>query len=83
MEIFKKTPQIKFMKYKVHALILTGIIVAAGLVNVLFFNGLKPGIDFGGGTLIRVMFNKPMSHRPDPGRSQEGWPRQQLDPGVR
>jgi preprotein translocase subunit SecF len=55
MELFK-TPHIKFMKYKYVALAVTGVIVLAGVLNVTLFHGLKPGVDFGGGTLIRVEY---------------------------
>jgi len=56
MEIFKKTPQIKFMKYKYIALIITLVIVGAGMINIFAAHGLKMGVDFGEGTLIRVIF---------------------------
>ena len=56
MEIFKKTPQIKFLKYKYIALILTAVIVLAGMLNIFVGRGLKLGVDFGEGTLIRVIF---------------------------
>ena len=58
MELFK-TPHIKFMKYKFAALIASAVIVLAGVLNVTLFHGLKPGVDFGGGTLIRVEFKDP------------------------
>ncbi len=61
MELFKKTPQIKFMKFKYVALAVTGAIVLAGVLNSVFFHGLKPGVDFGGGTLIRVEFKDAVS----------------------
>ena len=61
MQIFKKTPSIRFLKYKFVALAITLVIVGAGLVNVLFFKGLKPGVDFAEGTLIRVMFRDAIS----------------------
>ena len=57
--VFLKTPNIKFMKYKYIALAVTGAIVLAGVLNVTVGKGLKPGVDFGGGTLIRVMFKTP------------------------
>ena len=60
MELFK-TPHIKFMKYKFIALAVTGIIVLAGVLNVTLGKGLKLGVDFGGGTLIRVMFKEPIA----------------------
>jgi preprotein translocase subunit SecF len=60
MRLFK-TPHIRFMKYKYLALAVTGVIVLAGLLNVVFGKGLKLGVDFGEGTLIRVMFKSPVS----------------------
>jgi preprotein translocase subunit SecF len=57
--VFLKTPNIKFMKYKYIALAVTGAIVLAGVLNVTVGKGLKLGVDFGGGTLIRVMFKTP------------------------
>jgi preprotein translocase subunit SecF len=60
MEIFKTTPKIPFLKYKYLALALTALIVLAGVVNIVFFKGLKLGVDFGEGTLIRVKFKDPV-----------------------
>ncbi len=61
MEIFKKTPQIKFLKYRFIALIVTAVIIVAGMVNIFAGGGLKLGVDFGEGTLIRVIFKDPTS----------------------
>jgi preprotein translocase subunit SecF len=58
MEIFKKTPTIQFMKYKYIALAITAAIVLAGVINIAFGRGLKLGVDFGAGTLIRVAFDR-------------------------
>jgi preprotein translocase subunit SecF len=58
MELFK-TPHIKFMKYKYIALGVTIAIVLAGVINVTGFKGLKLGVDFGEGTLIRIMLKSP------------------------
>ena len=55
MQLFK-TPNINFMKYRFAALALTGVIILAGAVNIFLGKGLKMGVDFGGGTLIRVVF---------------------------
>jgi preprotein translocase subunit SecF len=55
MQLFK-TPHINFLKYKYIALVITGAIVLAGVLNVTVFKGLKLGVDFGEGTLLRVMF---------------------------
>ncbi|MGZ7046203.1 MAG: protein translocase subunit SecF, partial [Candidatus Aminicenantales bacterium] len=58
MEFFK-TPNINFMKYRFIALAITGAVILAGLLNVFFGKGIKLGVDFGGGTLIRVVFKSP------------------------
>ena len=55
MQLFK-TPHIQFLKYKYIALAVTGLIVLAGVLNITVFKGLKLGVDFGEGTLLRVMF---------------------------
>jgi preprotein translocase subunit SecF len=60
MQLFK-TPHIRFMKYKYLALALTGLIVLAGALNIIFGKGLKLGVDFGEGTLIRIMFKTAVS----------------------
>ncbi|MCX6565840.1 MAG: protein translocase subunit SecF [Candidatus Aminicenantes bacterium] len=59
MEIFKTLPQVKFLKYKYIALIITAVIVLAGMLNIFVGRGLKLGVDFGEGTLIRVIFKNP------------------------
>jgi preprotein translocase subunit SecF len=54
MQLFK-TPSIRFLKYKYIALAATLAIVLAGVLNVTVFKGLKLGVDFGEGTLLRIM----------------------------
>ena len=61
MQIFKKTPNIDFLKFKWFALALTIVLVLAGILNITLGHGLKMGVDFGEGTLIRVMFKDPVS----------------------
>ena len=56
-----KTPHLNFMKYKYVALAATGAIVLAGILNISLGHGLKLGVDFGGGTLIRVVYKTPVS----------------------
>ena len=58
---FFKTPHIRFMKYQYVALAVTAAIVLAGALNIIFGKGLKLGVDFGEGTLIRVIFKTPVS----------------------
>ncbi len=59
MQLFK-TPNIPFLRYKYIALAITAAIILAGVVNVLFFDGLKLGVDFGEGILLRVMLKSPV-----------------------
>ncbi|MEN6559824.1 MAG: protein translocase subunit SecF [Acidobacteriota bacterium] len=58
MQLFK-TPSIRFLKYKYLALGLAFAIVLAGVINIAFFKGLKLGVDFGEGTLLRIMLKTP------------------------
>ncbi len=59
MQIFKNT-NFKFMKYKYIALGFSLTIIIIGIININFGKGLTPGIDFAGGTLIRIKFNEPI-----------------------
>ena len=54
MQIFKK-PDFNFMKYKLFAFGLSGIIIIGGIINITTGKGLNYGIDFAGGSLVRVM----------------------------
>jgi preprotein translocase subunit SecF len=58
MQLFK-TPHIQFLKYKYVALAVTAAIVLAGVLNITAFKGLKLGVDFGEGTLLRIMLKSP------------------------
>jgi len=59
LQLFKET-RIPFLKYKYLALAFSWTIIAAGLINMFFFRGLKLGVDFSGGTLVRVRFLEPV-----------------------
>lgn len=58
MQLFK-TPNIRFLRYKYVALAATAAVILAGVVNITVFKGLKLGVDFGEGTLLRVMLKSP------------------------
>lgn len=55
MQIFKK-PNFKFMKFKFVAFTFSGVFIVMSILNIAFGKGLNLGIDFAGGTLIRMMF---------------------------
>ena len=60
MRIFKH-PQFLFMKYKLIALSISVVIIAAALFNITAGKGINQGIDFAGGTLVRLMFSEDIS----------------------
>jgi preprotein translocase subunit SecF len=55
MQIFKN-PNFNFVKYRWHALILSWVIIGAGLVTILT-GGLSLGVEFSGGTIVIVKFD--------------------------
>lgn len=56
-----KQPKIKFLKYKYFAFALSGTIILAGIINMTMGKGLRLGIDFTGGTFIRLEFREPIT----------------------
>lgn len=59
MQIFKK-PNFEFMKFKFIAFSFSGILILLGILNITMGKGLNYGIDFAGGTLVRLMFKEPI-----------------------
>jgi preprotein translocase subunit SecF len=57
---FLKNPNFDFIRWRWHALALSGVIVLAGAAMIAR-NGLPLGIDFSGGTLIVVRFEQPVN----------------------
>lgn len=57
MEFFHGT-SFDFMKFRYKAYIISGLLILAGLISMVLKGGLKYGIDFDGGTLIEVKFEK-------------------------
>jgi len=49
------------MRYKLFAFGLSGIFIAAGILNMTVGKKITPGIDFAGGALIQIRFIRPIS----------------------
>jgi preprotein translocase subunit SecF len=57
MQIFRKTPDIDFLKFRKIAALISLLIIAAGVTGLLT-KGMRLGIDFQGGTNVQVRFTK-------------------------
>jgi preprotein translocase subunit SecF len=55
MQIFKN-PSFNFVKYRWHALVLSWLVIGAGVVTILT-QGLPMGVEFSGGTIVIVKFD--------------------------
>jgi len=53
--------RIAFLSLRRAALMGSGAVLVLGLVSVVAINGLTPGIDFSGGTLLELSFDPPVS----------------------
>lgn len=58
MEWIKPDTQINFMRLKNVCIIISAIIVLAGVVSLIIKGGPKYGVEFAGGILVQVNFNK-------------------------
>jgi len=54
MQLFK-TPNIDFIKYRWHAVVLSLVVIVAGLA-VVFTRGIPLGVEFSGGTVVVLQF---------------------------
>ncbi|HXT71349.1 MAG TPA: protein translocase subunit SecF [Vicinamibacterales bacterium] len=74
MHIFDN-PNVNFLKWRWQALALSVAIIGAGVFTIVSRGGLPLGVDFSGGTVLRLKFEKPTvdsvvrSALPDPGNS--------------
>ncbi|GAI64445.1 unnamed protein product, partial [marine sediment metagenome] len=60
LQILKGT-HFNFIKARKKAFILSLILIGIGIVSLIIRGGLNYGIDFTGGTLIQLHFDKPIS----------------------
>jgi preprotein translocase subunit SecF len=60
MRIFSN-PNYNFIKWRWHAIILSAAIIGSGLFTIVSRGGLPLGVEFSGGTQVRVKFDKPTS----------------------
>ena len=56
MQIFK-TPNFDFIRWRWHALVLSALVIAAGMF-LIATRGLQKGVDFEGGTIVILKFNE-------------------------
>ncbi len=49
-----RSPDFSIVKYRKFAYMLSAVIIAAGIISILLQGGLKMGIDFAGGNILRV-----------------------------
>ena len=59
MRIFA-TPNFNFIRWRWHALILSTLVIGSGLATIYSRGGLPLGVDFSGGTVVLVSYEKPV-----------------------
>jgi preprotein translocase subunit SecF len=59
MQLIRPDININFVGMRYKAFMLSGFIILFGMLALLYRGGLNMGVDFAGGTLIQVKFNKP------------------------
>ncbi len=62
MHLFTRTTDIDFLRWRWHALALSGAVIVAGLVTMAV-KGLPLGIDFSGGTVVVLKFERPVGEQ--------------------
>ena len=58
MRIFDN-PNVNFMKWRWHALVLSLLVIGAGIATIVSRGGLPLGVDFSGGTVMQLKFTQP------------------------
>ena len=68
MRIFTN-PNYNFIKWRWHALVLSALVIGAGIATIIARGGLPLGVDFSGGTVMVLKFAQPTGKRRSGGRS--------------
>jgi len=58
MEFIKPNININFVGFRHKAFMISGAVILIGILALIFRGGLNMGVDFAGGTLIQIKFNK-------------------------
>jgi preprotein translocase subunit SecF len=58
MRVFDKA-SFKFLRVRRRGYVVSGVLIAAGLVSIILRGGLNAGVEFTGGTLLEVQFQAP------------------------
>ncbi|MDX9815977.1 MAG: protein translocase subunit SecF, partial [Smithellaceae bacterium] len=61
MELIKPGINIDFVGKLKYAVVFSTILILIGIGSIIYHGGLNPGIDFAGGTIIQVKFQKNVS----------------------
>ncbi|MEW6296371.1 MAG: protein translocase subunit SecF [Thermodesulfobacteriota bacterium] len=59
MELIKPGTNIDFIRYTKWALLFSALLILMGLGSFWYHGGLNYGVDFAGGTVVQVRFNRP------------------------
>ncbi len=62
MRIFKN-PNYNFVRWRRHALVLSSVVIGAGIVMVVMRGGLPLGVDFSGGTIVVLHFEQSVTEQ--------------------
>ena len=60
MDLIKPNTNINFLGNRYYAYAFTTIMIVLSLASIPFMGYMKLGIDFTGGTMVQVKFNKPV-----------------------
>ena len=71
LELFR-SPNYDFISKRKWAYLASALFIVIGLISLFVHGGLRDDIDFAGGTLVQVRFERAPDHRPHPGGARHG-----------